>query len=148
MLEQLLGHLKNWFRVRDAVDGKHYGTYTIKSGSITLPFLMHGQYFRIIGSVFNDGLYQYADDLELTDETFSGTIWALAVPKAVLDLCKDIEEWDKKYSDVVATPYTSESFGGYSYTKAGGGTAENANSNGWQGVFAARLNQWRKISED
>ena len=59
MLEQVLRHLNNWFLV-----DIHEGTFTVENGSITLPFLQTNQYFRICGSVFNDGLHQYpADDL-------------------------------------------------------------------------------------
>lgn len=114
MLEQLLIELRNWFRVRDDADGKHSGTYTIEGGSITLPFLREGQYFRILGSVFNDGLHKYGEDMGLTDETFRGTIWALAIPKAVIDLADEIQEWSDKFQEAVNSPYTSESFGGYS----------------------------------
>lgn len=157
MLEQLLRHLHNWFRVHDNVDGIHSDTYTVESGSITLPFLQNGQYFRIIGSIFNDGLYIYGEtlkdgdgnDLELTDETFDGTIWALAVPKAIVSISKEIEEWEKKYGDITSSPYSSESFGGYSYSKAsGGGSADSAGVSGWEDAFKRRLNQWRKIRED
>ena len=52
MLEQVLMNIRNWF----TVDGGIYsGTFTIKDGGIALPFLANGQYFRICGSVFNDG---------------------------------------------------------------------------------------------
>lgn len=157
MLEQLLQYLHNWFRVLDSVDGKHFDTYTVESGHIVLPFLQSGQHFRIVGSVFNDGLYIYGDaikdgdgnDADLKDETFSGVILALAVPKAVVELSKEISAWQEKYGDAVANPYSSESFGGYSYTKSTMADAESGSAAaGWQGAFAARLNHWRKIRED
>lgn len=145
MLEQLLTYLHNWFRVRDSVDGKHPGTYAVEDGEIALPFLQNGQYFRIIGSVFNDGLHRYGPEMEaLQDETFTGTVWALAVPKAVIELADEIEAWQKKYGATVASPFTSESFGGYSYSKAA--TADTSIV-GWESVFKPRLNQWRKVSE-
>lgn len=155
MLEQLLKYLKNWFKVRDGNNGIYSDTYTIESGGITLPFLQSGQYFRITGSVFNDGLYIYGDtikdgdgnDIELTPEKFNGSVWALAVPKVIVSLAKEIGEWEAKYSAVVSSPYTSESFGGYSYTKAGTGES-GTGASGWQDVFRARLNPWRKIRED
>ena len=53
MLEQVLRHLNNWFLVEI-----REGTFTVENGSITLPFLLTNQYFRICGSVFNDGLHQ------------------------------------------------------------------------------------------
>lgn len=147
MLEQLLKEIHNWFRVRNDVDGKYPGTYTIEGGNIALPFLQTGQYYRIIGSVFNDGLHKYGED-DLQDEAFTGSVWALGIPKAVVELATEVEAWSQKYGDAVYNPYTSESFGGYSYTKASGGSADGVGVSGWKDAFRARLNPWRKISED
>lgn len=140
MLEQVLSHIHNWFQV-----GIYPGEYTIQGGSVTLPFLQDGQYFRIVGSVFNDGLHRYGPDMELLqDETFSGAVWALAVPRAVVELAGEISTWQEKYKDTVESPYTSESFGGYAYTKAGG-AGDSTSSGGWKAAFRSRLNQWRKV---
>ena len=139
MLEQVLMHLKNWFLVPGGI---HEGTYTIEDGGITLPFLANGQYFRICGSVFNDGLHQYpAGDLKT--ETFDGTVWALAVPQAVIDLAAEIEAWQKKNGDASVSPYQSESFGGYSYSKATDSASGGAVT--WHSAFRSRLNAWRKL---
>lgn len=138
MLENVLRHLKNWF-FREA----HSGTYTITGGKLELDFLQTGQYFRVIGSVFNDGVYQYNDELTLTDETFTGEVWALAIPKALLDTVAEIEAWEAKNGEVAVGPYNSESFGGYSYTKATDATTGGAVT--WQSAFQSRLNVWRKI---
>ena len=139
MLEQVLMHLKNWFLVPGGI---HEGTYTIEDGGITLPFLENGQYFRICGSVFNDGLHQYpASDLKA--ETFDGAVWALAVPQAVIDLAAEIEEWQKKNGDASVSPYQSESFGGYQYSKATDSASGGAVT--WQSAFRSRLNAWRKL---
>lgn len=135
MLEQILRHLNNWFLVEI-----HEGEFAVEGGGITLPFLQDGQYFRIVGSVFNDGLYQYPAS-DMAEETFDGTIWALAVPKAVIELSAEVEAWQKKNGDAAASPYTSESFGGYSYTKSNA----NIDASVWQSVFKGRLNEWRKI---
>lgn len=137
MLEKLLRHLNNWFVVPGGI---HPGEYRIEKGSIVLPFLVKGQYFRIVGSVFNDGVYQYPPVYELRDEVFRGAVWALAIPSAVLDMSREIEAWVEKHP---ATPYASESFGGYSYSKATNGRTGQAVS--WQDVFRGELNQWRKI---
>lgn len=139
MLEQVLMHLKNWFLVPGGI---HEGTYTIEDGGIALPFLANGQYFRICGSVFNDGLYQYpATDLKA--ETFEGTVWALAVPQAVIELATEIEAWQKKNGDASVSPYQSESFGGYSYSKATDSASGGAVT--WKTAFRSRLNAWRKL---
>lgn len=141
MLEQLLTYLHNWFQV-----GIYPGTYTIEDGEIALPFLQNGQYFRIVGSIFNDGLHQYGPEMKvLQDETFTGSVWALAVPRAVVELADEIATWQKKFGDAAASPYASESFGGYSYTKSGGAN-ENGGAGGWDAAFRSRLNQWRKVN--
>lgn len=142
MLEQVLTEIHNWFRVRDGVDGIHHGTYTIQDSGIVLPFLRDGQYFRIMGSVFNDGLHQYGPDMELLqDETFNGAVWALAVPKALVELAGEVEAWQKKYGERAASMYSSESLAGqYSYTK-------DTESSSWQAAFRARLDPYRKWME-
>lgn len=142
MLEQVLTYLKNWFVVPCGV---HQGIYTISGGSIEIPFLQNGQYYRICGSIFNDGLHKYGEG-ELTDETFTGAVWALAVPKAVVNIAAEIEEWQKKNGEAVASPFTSESFGGYSYTKATD-SATGAQAT-WHTVFRSQLNPYRKLREN
>lgn len=140
MLEQVLTHIHNWFQV-----GIYPRTYTISNGGVTLPFLQDGQYFRIVGSLFNDGLHQYGPSMELLqDETFDGAVWALAIPKAVVELAGEIAAWQAKYKDTVDSPYTSESFGGYSYSKA---SSADGSPGGWQAAFRARLNPYRKLRE-
>lgn len=144
MLEQILMYLYgvrhyNWPIARN---GLHFGTFVITNGKASLP-LLDGQYFRIVGSVFNDGVYRYDDELKLIDETFEGAIWALAIPKPVLDLAKEIEAWEAKNGEVASGVYQSESFGGYTYTKATDAATGGAMS--WQSVFRSRLSAWRKI---
>ena len=138
MLEQVLMNIRNWFPVKGGI---YSGTFTIKDGGITLPFLADCQYFRICGSVFNDGLHQY-NVLDLTDETFTGTIWALAIPKAVIELAAEIEAWQKKNGEAASGIYQSESFGGYQYSKQ---TASDGGQLTVWSVFRKRLNQWRKL---
>ena len=132
MIDEICASLHNYFAV-DIVPGE----YTVNDGEITLPFLAAGQFFRVVGSVFCDGVYRCGDKLP-ADETFDGAILALAIPPALEAIAAEIEEWKAKNADVLASPYQSESFGGYSYTKG-------SDSASWQGVFAKRLNRWRKL---
>lgn len=136
MLEQVLTHLNNWF---PAAGGAQTGTFSVQDGHLTLPFMQNGQYFRVVGSVFNDGLHPYPAD-DLTDETFEGSIWPLAIPKAVLSLADEIAAWNEKNG--APGPYASESFSGYSYTRA---TGAGGQAFTWQDAFRARLNAWRRI---
>lgn len=146
-LTELCQELKNWFE-RD----KFFGTFTIEDGAIIVPdgSLQDGQFFRVIGSTFNDGVHKYGD-VDLTDEVFKGAIWSMAVPPAVVELSERITEWVNQYGDLVSSPYQSmsESFGDYSrsWAKAGSGSG-NANSGSgptWRSMFASELNRWRKI---
>ena len=114
-------------------------TYSVSSGTLDLDFIQNGQYFRIVGSVFNDGVYKYPAE-KMTDETFEGEIWAMAVPKAVENLATEIGAW---CTDNPPSAYVSEAFGGYSRTRAtSGGTGAPAT---WEDVFRGRLNAWRKL---
>ena len=139
MLEKVLMNIRNWFTVEGGI---HSGTFSIKDGGITLPFLADGQYFRICGSVFNDGLHKYPA-ADLADEKFSGAIWALAIPPAVVDLADEIQKWQEKNGEASVSPYQSESFGGYSYSKATDSASGGAVT--WQSVFKRQLSAWRKI---
>ncbi len=142
-LTELCAHLRNWF-VRSEAD-KHYGVFEIKDGTIDLPWLADGQYFRVIGSVFSDGIHQYPASFPV-DETFGGEIWAMAVPSDVIALSEEIGAWNDKYGAAASSPFNSESFGGYSYTKSGGASVSGSTGIvSWQTQFKARLSRWRKL---
>lgn len=137
MLSEILAYLRNYF-VKDV----HKGTFEIVGGKIApLDFLIPNQYFRIVGSVLNDGVYCYGDTLELLDEIFTGEIWALAIPPDLLKLADEITDFMAS-DEAKPSAYTAESFDGYSYTKA---TDSGGVGVSWQAVFAKRLRRWRKI---
>lgn len=143
-LTDICTYLRNWF------DVIHYtGEITIKDG-VPADFddkLQNNQYYRIVGSVFNDGVHKFGDS-DLVDEIFSGAIWAMAVPPTVIALATDIKEWVAKYGGVdsaAMSPYNSESFAGYSYSKTSGSNADGSNSNSWQSAFSAKLAPYRKL---
>lgn len=138
MLTEVCAELRNYF-VKDI----HNGTFEIVGGKITpLDFIQENQYFRIVGSVFNDGVYKNTADLVLTDEIFSGSVWAMAVPPSVVALAEEIKKYNES-DEAKPSAYTSESFGGYSYSKA---TDENGAPIGWKKVFASRLKPYRRIN--
>lgn len=146
MLETICRYLNNFFDTERVFD-----TFTISSGSITgassdlSDKLVDGRFFRVAGSVFNDGIYMCPETGILKDETFDGAVWLLAFPDEFLKLVRDIEDWQKQYGSAAASPFSTESVAGvYSYTKS---TATNGSSaaSTWQGAFADRLKLWRKI---
>ena len=120
----------------------HTGTFAVENGSISLPFLINGQYFRVVGSVLNDGVYKYPCS-GLTDESFRGEVWAMGVPPALVALLAEINEWQTKYGETVQNPYDSESFAGYSYSKSKDSQTGGAVT--WQSAFRSQLSRWRKI---
>lgn len=144
MLSELCRELKNWF---DEGQPKIHGEFEISEGKITDEIfndeIQTNQYFRIIGSVFNDGVYQFTDELALIDEKFDGAIWLMAIPKDIISLNDEIDKWIADYGDIVNGPYSSESFGGYSYSKQTGKSSGGVAS--WQYIFSSKLNLWRKI---
>lgn len=141
-LTEICGEIRNYF---DREDDRRVGSFAIVNGHLaSCDFLQEGQMFRVVGSVFNDGVWQYpADDMD--DEEFDGAVWPMCVPPAVLKLAQDVDAWKTDYEKAASSPYQSESFGGYSYTVKSGNGANGGSVSGWRGVFADRLNKWRKI---
>lgn len=114
-----------------------------------LDFLQEGQYFRIVGSTMNDGVYHNTPESKhrLKSEEFDGAVWAMSVPPAFVMLCHEIETWRNKHESIDSqnmSPYTSESFGGYSYSK-GSSNSSDGRSITWQDQFKERLNVYRRL---
>ncbi len=143
MIAQICAEVKNYFVQRD-VD-VHAGNYTIANGEISpVPFVRVGQYYRIVGSALNDGVYQRGvDDLHLADEEFFGSVWSMRIPKDFLALCEEIQAWQTANAESLSGPYQSESFGGYSYSR---GTSANGGAWTWKDQFRNKLNAYRKLS--
>lgn len=141
-LNRVCDYIHNYF-VKEVVKGK----FKIQNGDLQVDFLLDSQPYRINGSIFNDGVHSYLDG-DLSDEEFEGEVWAMAVPPAVIALSNEIDEWIGKYGDAVNSPYSSESFGGYSYTKASGGSNNSGSvkpSYDWRDVFGSSLYPYRKL---
>jgi len=135
MLYEILKYIRNYFpdlsKQRDA-------KFTISSNVISPSIdVLTNQYFLIEGSALNDGVYKIGDDL--VNETFTGTITPLLIPPAFLELVSEIEEYEAKNK---VSAFVSESFGGYSYTKA---TSAKGSVISWRDAFGTRLNAWRKV---
>lgn len=158
MLTEICGYLKNWFVMHHC-----YGKFTIADGAITyadgteLP-LQDGQYFCVLGSVFNDGVHvksssdeasaeQSALALPMRDEQFTGSVKCMAVPQDLIKTALEISKWNTQYGGAdspAKSPFNSESFGGYSYSKSSGSGAD-ASAGSWQSAFAGNLNRYRKL---
>ena len=138
-LDDLCAELRNYF-VKEVLAG----TFTVGGGGIALDGkIAEGQYIRIVGSVFNDGVHKYPLT-GLVDETFTGEIWAMAVPPSVIALAEDIEKFNKDIEErgLLDKGYASESFGGYSYTLKDGAPLHLVQAE--RNIKRAKA-RWRKI---
>ena len=168
MLTEICGYLKNWFnRKPDGTDyPKFHGTFVVKDGVISwdsgaeLP-LQVGQYYRILGGVFNNGgVFPYVKPLLSgearpssgalpRDEVFEGDVWSLAIPPDVIAIAGEIEAWNEKNGkadSAACSPFNSESFGGYSYSKSGRSSSAGSQTGVmWADVFGARLSRYKKL---
>lgn len=138
-LYELLVYLRNFF------PGLHW-QFTgeeITNNRLIIPCLETGDYYLIEGSRRNNGIHVYGDS-DLRNETYSGIVTEICVPPEVLAILEEINTWQEKNAESVQSPYQSESFGGYSYTKASGSSG-SGESTSWKTVFAPRLRIWRKI---
>ncbi len=113
-LTDVLKHLGNYFE-RDYESGN----FTISANTIEVnKSYKTGQYVRIMDSLLNDGVYKVvsATDGEiilqetLSDETFNGYIVSLAIPSNVVDISKQMQD----YQAMVAKGIASESVPNYS----------------------------------
>lgn len=152
-ITEICAECRNYFAPENKKENRsfiHSGEFTIQSHSISpLSFINEGQFFRIVGSGANDGVYQNTTTglSALTDETFKGAIWEMSVPRAFLEMCEEIAAWrtaNESASSPNMSPFQSESFAGYSYSK---GTSNGGSSSAsWQTAYKSRLNAWRRLN--
>lgn len=151
MLTEICQYLHNWFNRKP--DGSDYpkqsGSIAIENGELITSILADGQYFRVIGSLFNDGVHKYGDSTDtLKDETFEGEVWSMGIPADLINLADEMTAWKEQYEKTDSpnmSPFASESFGGYSYSKQQGSASTGALMSTCFGVYANRLSPWRKV---
>lgn len=143
MIEQIMEFINNHF-ISEYIDGTFRITGNVLEGAPDV------RYVCISGSRYHDGVWEIVDGFltgpnmeNLPDEEFDGRVYILNPPKAFLQLCTEIEEYNKKVP--IHSP-TQERFGGYSYSRV----LYNSTPGGlgWQAVFSARLAIYRKMFSD
>lgn len=145
MISQVCADIRNYFTYDS---DKHSGTFKVEGGVLMPSVEFLTDYYAVFGSRKNNGVHKTTDVLKDEGE-FVGSVWIMSVPDDFLTLVGEIADWQKKYGGVdseAQSPFYSESFGGYSYSKAAGSTSSGANAaaSTWQSVYAARLNRWRR----
>lgn len=154
MLQQVCEHIHNYFK--DSAIG---GTFEITGGMISPLSILNGQRFLIEGSAINDGVYTYHasgikndDDSAvagLADETFTGRVYPMNVPRSVLNGVAEGTEWKTANSAAMNSPYTSENVSGvYSYTLAKEIEEAKQSALGLPKYITSRFERWRKINFD
>lgn len=135
-LEKMCQYCRNYF-----VRGTYTGVITIIDGKIQGVNIPDNTYYTITGSIYNDGLAEAGDYL-IDEEPFYGTVSFCAIPKTFINLAVEIDNWETKQkqspNNVLLSPFTSESFDEYSYSKELGKC-------GWKSVFAEELRTFMKI---
>lgn len=144
MLDDMCAECKNYFIKDILVDD-----YKIEDGNLVPPVVTQAKYIRIVGSLLNDGVYEVSK-ISLTDEdTFHGAVWVMAVPADFEALCAEITAWQEANggaTSVNMSPFQSESFGGYTYSKSAGSSASGKSTvPTWQSIYASRLNKYRRV---
>lgn len=145
-MTELCQELRNWFE-REMYIGEitiHGGALSVNGKSIEIP---ENAFFRVIGSLFADGIHKQPDT-HMQDEQFPGAVWLLAIPAPVINLATEIAAWRAKYEtadSAAMSPFSSESFGGYSYSKSAGNSEGSGGGLSWVNQFRNRMNAWRKI---
>lgn len=145
MLTEICAEIKNYFAYRK---DRHVGKFTIAEGVIA-GIEFPTDYFAIFGSRHNNGVHQLSKP-DLVDEEFEGAVWIMSPPAAFLALAEEIATWQQANGAAdspALSPFYSESFGGYSYTKSAGSTSSAGNSAAasWQAAYADRLKLYRKV---
>ena len=147
MLTEICAEIKNYFCYQN---DKHVGKFKIEDGKIVPEIEFLTDYFAVFGSRKNNGVHKVTDN-DLVDEgEFVGAVWIMSPPADFLALVKDIEDWQKingAVDSAALSPFNSESFGGYSYTKSAGSTSKGGSSaaSSWQDAYASRLNLYRRV---
>lgn len=147
MIGEICAEIKNYFVYEEDI---RIGDWTISNGQVSPIIDFPTDYIRIVGSRLNDGVHKVSDLVEnpLKDEEFHGAIWIMSPPADFIALAGEIAEWQAKNGSADSTnmsPFQSESFGGYSYSKSSGGSSAGASSvPTWQSTYASRLKQYRR----
>lgn len=149
MLSEICAEIKNYFTYEN---DRYVGDFKIEGGVVAPRIDFPTDYIRIVGSRLNNGVHKVSE-MRLQDETFHGAIWVMSPPADFLALVSEIESWQEangKADSANMSPFQSESFGGYSYSKS----STNSNSQAgvssvptWQSQYASRLKIYRRIRE-
>ena len=145
MLTEICAYLHNYFDYE-----RHSGEISIVNGVISCNgeeiTLEEGQYFALFRVSNPIGVFKHGDTLK--DRTFHGAVWLMDVPEGVIQADTWAKTWMQKNGGADSennSAFTSESFGGYSYSKGSNSKGKVGASIFDNAQFAAMLSPYRKI---
>lgn len=146
LLEEVLDHLNNWF-VRDS---SVFSNVQIASDGLPQEigeYVSGKTFYEMRGTYNNDGLHKVDEDELVEEDAERVVVSLLSIPKPLLLIVDEIDEWNKKYGTVAENPFFSEEFSDYKYTIRGYSSygAASSTASGWRLAFANRLNPFRKM---
>jgi len=153
-IRMVVRHLRNAFEI-----SVERGGFTISDGEIALSEkYIIGEWIAITGSTLNNGIYKIVnvngslywlgngtDDaiVCVKNEEFNGAVWRLRLPQDLIDVSKDIAEWQESPAGKPSNVVSESVVGFYSKTLA---TNEDGAPATWESVFSSRLHgNWRKM---
>lgn len=146
MLTKICNYLKNFFETERII-----GDVVISEGKVSVNGnaveIAKDAYFALFHQHFVTGVFKYGTD-ELADGSFRGAVWLMDIPKAIFDAAEWGEAWNAQHGNADSqanTPFDSESFGGYAYTKAQSSTSANGSSVFNNAQFIAMILPYRRI---
>ena len=149
MIGDICAEIKNYFTYED---DKYIGDWVISNGQVSPTIDFPTDYIRIVGSRLNDGVHKRGEQgFDLVDEAFHGAIWIMSPTADFLALAAEIASWQEANGNINSanmSPFQSESFGGYSYSKGSNYSASSGSSaptTTWQSQYASRLSIYRRI---
>lgn len=146
MIDEICAEIRNYF---SPPDDRYIGNFSVVNGVIFPSLSFPTDYIRIVGSRKNDGVHKVSENDLIDEGEFHGAVWVMTPPQAFLKLVAEITAWQDKYGgvdSVAMSPYNSESFGGYSYSKSGSGYGSGSSAVvDWRSAFAGRLNLYRRM---
>ena len=128
----VMRYTKHYFK-----KGQLHTYFTLANGTLTPSGDMADYpYIAIVGSAHNDGVYAMNAPLPTTDETFFGTLYYLAPPRAFLQVCEKIHKYTLEHK---TSQLKSERFADYSYTRG---------NDPWEQAFRMALRPFMRMFSD
>ena len=145
MIDEICAEIRNYF---SPPDDRYIGNFSVVNGVIFPSLSFPTDYIRIVGSHKKNGVHQISQNDLIDEPEFHGGVWIMTPPKAFLDLVNDISDWQEKYGGIdsmAMSPYASENYGGYGYSKMTGAGSGASAFVDWKSAFAGRLNLYRRM---